>query len=243
MELIAYLMEGSELEIRPAPVQREWMESTSERFAYRCLPLNIANAHGWEMLCPAAFQATWNGEGGIDAVTVRADRAAQPPAMGHFGHGVLTFPVTALFRTAPGYDLLVQGPVNRPKDGIAALTGVIETDWAPYSFTMNWLFTRPTAVTFEKGEPFCHFFPVKRGELEEYKPRLRRLTDEPELLAQHKAWNKSRVNFIKDLGKAGSEAQEERWQKLYYQGLDADGNEVTTVDHRTRLRLKAFKKG
>ena len=38
---------------------------------------------------------------------------------------------------------MVQGPINRPKDGIAALPGIIETDWSPYSFTMNWMFTRP----------------------------------------------------------------------------------------------------
>ena len=29
-----------------APVERDWMEATNQRFAYRCLPLNIANAYG-----------------------------------------------------------------------------------------------------------------------------------------------------------------------------------------------------
>ena len=29
----------------------------AESFAYRCLPLNIANAHGWELLNPCAFDA------------------------------------------------------------------------------------------------------------------------------------------------------------------------------------------
>ena len=62
---------------------------------------------------------------------------------------------------------MVQGPINRPKDGIAALSGIIETDWSPYSFTMNWMFTRPgTPVRFEKGEPYCHIFPVSCGALE-----------------------------------------------------------------------------
>ena len=62
-------------------------------------------------------------------------------------------------------------PINRPKDAIAALTGLIETDWSPYSFTMNWQFARThTAVRFiEKGEPFCHLMPVRRGEIEAVK--------------------------------------------------------------------------
>ena len=32
---------------------------------------------------------------------------------------------------------------GRPKDGISALSGVIETDWLLYNFTVNWIFTRP----------------------------------------------------------------------------------------------------
>ncbi len=72
-----------------------------------------------------------------------------------------------LFRTEPGFDLMVQGPVNFPRDGVYALSGVIETDWSPYTFTMNWRMTRPGAsIRFKKGEPFCHVFPVRRADLE-----------------------------------------------------------------------------
>jgi hypothetical protein len=89
------------------------------------------------------------------------------------------------------------GPINRPKDGILALTGIVETDWSPYSFTMNWRFTRPgTQVRFEKGEPFCHLLPVRRGELEAFEPDLRSLSDNPGLEREHKAWIASRRNFL-----------------------------------------------
>jgi uncharacterized protein DUF6065 len=54
MKLIAHVIDGHHVDIRPAPVEREWMEATSQRFAYRCLPLNIANAYGWEVLCNAS---------------------------------------------------------------------------------------------------------------------------------------------------------------------------------------------
>jgi len=243
MELTAYTLEGHQVDIRPAPLERDWMEDSKERFAYRCLPLNIANAHGWEMLLPAGFKATWTGRPEKDAVRVFHDPGTSGVALGHFGHGVLTIHVTCLFRTEPGYDLLVQGPVNRPKDAIAPLSGIIETDWAPYTFTMNWLFTRPgTVVRFEKGEPFCHFFPVKRGEVEDFAPRIRPITDNPELMRQQELWNVSRADFMKELPKPGSKANEERWQKLYYRGLDAEGNEVKSADHRTRVRLKPFEK-
>ena len=62
MKLIAHVIDGHQVDIRPAPVERDWMEATSQRFAYRCLPLNIANAYGWEVLCNASFLAMWTEE-------------------------------------------------------------------------------------------------------------------------------------------------------------------------------------
>ncbi|WP_234819217.1 DUF6065 family protein [Sinorhizobium meliloti] len=32
--------------------------------------------------------------------------------------------------------------MNRPKDGITALTDIIGADWSPCTFTMKWQFTR-----------------------------------------------------------------------------------------------------
>jgi len=80
------------------------MDATPESFAYRCLPLNIANAHGWEILNPHGFSAEWNGGAGTDAVTVRPDPGADPRrmAVSLFGQGVLTFHVEAILRTPPG---------------------------------------------------------------------------------------------------------------------------------------------
>src|SRR5277367_4965853 len=61
MDLICYLCPGWAPMIRPASATRDWMDGTQLSFAYRCLPLNIANAHGWEILSPVGFEAIWNG--------------------------------------------------------------------------------------------------------------------------------------------------------------------------------------
>jgi Family of unknown function (DUF6065) len=127
-KLVGYVTPGHAMQIRPAPLERSWMDTTNERFAYRCLPLNIANTHGWEILCPAGFTAIWNGGAGLDAISMQPHAGTVLPASSHFGHGALTFHVPCLFRTSPGFE---QGPINRPKDAIAPLTGVVETDWSP----------------------------------------------------------------------------------------------------------------
>jgi hypothetical protein len=240
-KLIAYVIDGHTVDIRPAPMERAWMDATDQRFAYRCLPLNIANAHGWEILAPSGFSAYWDGRTIKEAVHITPDPGATSPAISHFGHGVLTFHVPCLFRTEPGVDLLATGPLNRPKDGLAPLTGIIETDWAPYTFTMNWVFTRAQLVVrFERGEPFCHIFPVGRGLLEHIEPESRRLSKAPEIEREHKLWSETRNSFNVDLHVAGSQAAQERWQKMYFRGLAPSGEPSSAEGHRSRIRLKPF---
>ena len=241
MRLICYPTSGEPPKLIPAPMEREWMDRTNSGFAYRCLPLNIANAHGWEIFCASSFTTAWNGSNDIDAVTVIPEPGTKAIALSHFGHGILTFHVPCIFRTEPGYDLWTQGPVNLPKDGIAPLTGVIETDWAPYTFTMNWKFTRPgLALRFEQGEPFCHVFPVKRGLLEEMEPQVRPIAEDPSLKRQLETWTANRSRFNAELKTPGSEAQAQRWQKGYYRGVDIDNAPAPIDDHHTRLRLRPF---
>lgn len=214
------------------------MDATPEGFAYRCLPLNIANAHGWEVLSPMAFEARWTGGPLPQDVYIMPLDDQPMMAVSHFGSGVLTFHVGYLVRTEPGYDLWIGAPVNRPKDGISALTGVMETDWAPYSFTMNWLFTRPHhTVRFERGEPMCHLFPVLRGQLETLEPEIVPMEAAPELRAEHDAWHRMRGQFLEELPSDGSEAQRQKWQKHYFRGVRPDGS-AGIEDHRTKVQLK-----
>ena len=136
--------------VRKASPQRDWMDATHHRFAYRCLPLVIANQAGWMISCPATFRAHWSGGSGLSAITIHIPEGQGgygplPPQLfiaSHFGSGVLTFSLPYLFRTSPGYNLWVKGPVNMIKDGIQPLEGMVETDWAHATFTMNWKFTR-----------------------------------------------------------------------------------------------------
>jgi Family of unknown function (DUF6065) len=241
MRLICYPTSGDPPKIVPAPVERAWMERTEQGFAYRCLPLNIANAHGWLLLNTIPFVAQWDGGSGLGAISLHAVTADRPLlALSHFGNGVLTFNVNALFRTEPGYDLMATGPLNQPKDGLQPLTGIIETDWAPFTFTMNWKFTRKlTPVAFERDEAYCMIFPLKRGLVEEVKPEIRDLESDKEVSDAYRRWTDSRRQFNAGLQQPGSEAQALKWQKDYFRGRAPFG--TAPPDHRTRLRLAGFR--
>lgn len=238
MRLVCYPTVEPPPEVRPAPVQRDWMTASPDRFAYRCLPLTIANSHGWELLVDAPFEAVWNGGAKPSDLTVQPlGEGASRLAESHFGCGVLTFTAGYLVETAPGYNLWVAGPVNRPKDGISPLAGVVESDWSPYTFTMNWLFTRPGAVRFERGEPFCHFFPVPRGLVEEVEPVIRDLESEPGKEALYERWREERNRTIGGL-KVFSGAAGPVWEGRYLRGEDPAGAPVEA--HQSRLEVRPF---
>src|SRR5215510_14131142 len=99
-KLICYRISANAPAIVPARSERAWMDATRQRFAYRCLPLTIANSMGWEILCPIAITAEWNGGPEIEDLTVNVEDADQAGryAESHFGHGVLTFQTHYLFR-------------------------------------------------------------------------------------------------------------------------------------------------
>ena len=241
LPFIAYQIHDtpSPMTLSPAPIEREWMDAASQRFPYRCLPLNIANQNGWVVACPTPFRAYWYGGPAPADVEVRFDGPPDPCVLSHFGAGTITFSLPFLFRTPPGVNLWAKGPSNWPKDGIQALEGVIETDWSSSTFTMNWKLTRPNEwVRFDAGEPICMLVPIPRGFAEGFAPRIELLKTNPELHEKYKAWEASRSGFLQGLKTNDPDAVKQGWQKDYFQGKTADGGAFD--GHQTRLGVKPF---
>ncbi len=239
LEITAYEVVENPPPIQTANRRREWMDDTEDRFAYRCLPLSIANQTGWEVLSPAGFTARWNGKNGLDAISIKFDEAPSPLVGSHFGHGILTFNLGYLFRTTKAHNLWVKGPTNQFKDGISALEGIIETDWTPFTFTMNWQFTRKHhKIRFEKGEPICTILPYPRHYVGKFDPKLKVINENPKLYNQYVAWKDDREQFLRDLKKPDSEAVKEGWQKTYMKGEDQFGK--VFAGHQTKVRTRDF---
>jgi hypothetical protein len=243
MKLDCFLYPGWQPRIRAASRRRVWMDETPESFAYRCLPLAIANAHGWEIGNAVGFSARWTGGRDVGDVEILLDdpeRGAVDAPVSLFGQGTLTFHVAGLFRTEPGWNLWVSGPPNQAKDGIAPLSGVIETDWSPYSFTMNWRFTRPHHwVRFEPDEAIACFFPVPRHAIEETEASFRSIEDAPDLKTMFEAWSGSRDAFHRQMQEAPPRDPADKWQKLYYRGVRPDG-QPGAPDHQAKLHPPGF---
>lgn len=234
MRLTCYALHGDAPKIVPAPADRDWMNDFTGRHAYRCLPLAIANCYGWQILLPAQVKATWDGGDTIPGLTVETPRTHT--AVSNFSRGVLTFDVPYIFRTEPGYHLIATGPSNTFKDGATALTAVIETDWLPYTFTMNYQMTRAGTVVWEENEPFCQIFVVPAGFQEAVEPELKNIWQNPELQDELAAWTRERTSFRGRQDRGEPEAIKEAWQRFYFTGKYPDGR--TAPSHQSKLRLK-----
>lgn len=241
-EFVAYIHPSWDPNFRPALPTRDWMDATPQSFAYRCLPLAVANSHGWEIACPAAFSATWDGSVGTSAVKIEMDHpdTAMSRPTSIFGSGVLTFHVYGLMRTPPGWNLWIGGSPNAIKDGIQPLTGVIETDWSPFSFTMNWRFTRAHhPIRFEVGDACAFFFPIPRGVVSRFQPQYRHLAENPDLADQFQRWSRSRDAFQTEVARNPPKTAAAAWQKVYFKGEDMAGK--VHAEHETKIRARPFR--
>jgi hypothetical protein len=239
--LDAYRLTPEAVEIAPGRAPRRWMDLTDQRYAYRCLPLSIANASGWELLSPVSFTASWDGGDDKRAVSVSADDPAEQGALNrfavsHFGGGVLTFHSGYLFRTSPGWALSVRGCPNTDKPRIAPLEGLVETDWLDFPFTVNWRFTRSGTTFFLKGEAFAFIQPVAHALLDDVQPVVSDIAAAPiELRRAYAEKSQSRTEFNAALAARDPETVKQGWQKDYVRGCPA------AQHHVTKRRLKAPK--
>lgn len=240
MDFIAYRVRTGESPLlpQPAPRTRDWMDETDRHFANRCLPMLIANQAGWVLCAERTQHVIWTGRpektgvwvdvpGGETAYTAKA----------HFGHGIVTWNLPYLFRTPPGWDLLVRGPANLPKDAISPLEGIVEADWCDATFTMNWKFTRVGQwVTFEKGEPICQLVPMPHRTLEQFGCTVRDMPDD--VRTAYDTWREHRHAFNNALAAGDPAANKQQWQKHYFKGTTQAGEQAG--GHQQKLDLAPF---
>lgn len=113
----------------------------------------------WELVCPLAFEATWNGGPRPEDIEIRIEAAGDDrPAFVQslHGRGVLTFHSGYQFKTDPPYALWVGGPVDATRDGIAPLETLADASVLPCTVAVHWQFTRPDqTIRFAAGDAFA----------------------------------------------------------------------------------------
>jgi hypothetical protein len=242
MKLIAYKTYDYGCQtLVPASRTRDWMDKTPGAFAYHCLPLVMANSLGWFLVNLIPCEMEWDGTEASSGLKIwpleeLTERQQGMLPSSHFGSGVVTFHAEYMFCTEKKMNLITKGPANMPKFGIQALEGVIETDWLPYPFTVNWKMTaKNTRVRFDRGEPIAQIIPWPSELIGNMEPEIRDLAStDPELYEKYEDYRKKRTVFNEKFKYDGSKRQ-----KYYVRGEDSLGNKYTEI-HRTDWKVKPF---
>ena len=241
MKLIAYKTFNYNCQtLVPAARTRDWMDKTPGAFAYHCLPLVMANSLGWFVINNVPCEMEWDGTEPSSGLKIwpteeLTDMEKHFLPTSHFGSGVITFHAEYMFWTEKKISLITKGPANRPKHGIQSLEGVIETDWLPYPFTMNWKMTaKNTRVRFERGEPIAQIIPYPSDLISSVEPEILSMQTNPELYAKYEDYRKKRVVFNAKFDYDGTKRQ-----KYYVRGEDSLGNKYPE-QHRTDWKTKPF---
>jgi len=233
MKITAYKISEHVPPLVPARVKREWMDNTVNRFAYRCLPLTIANSYGWEIRSTSEFIAEYIGGSSPDNIKIKQISGNSFP-QSYFGEGILTWHPGYIFKTEYPYGLYVQGPVNESYSNFIPLAGVVETHWLPFTFTMNWKFTAPGIIHMKQGAPICNIFPVDLTIFDNIEAEIVPLQNNKELYDDHMAWSDSRTQFLKNPRKP------EDWEKNYFKGVHPHKKNEKMETHITKLNVKEF---
>jgi hypothetical protein len=228
-------------EIQLPSKKREWMDCNNSH-AYKCLPLVVANGFGWEILNPVSFDATWNGSlaPGGDSIKFNfyseteeeKDFTNRNLISSHFGNGIITFSsLNFIMRTTKDHNIFLKGPTNLFKHGAHALEAIMESDWLPYTFTLNWKITAPdTLVKFEKGEPLACMFPFPRNYLESFEAVEVLGDEDSEFNKQHRSWAQKRAQM------------KGKQHLLYTKGLLKPEDETVFEDHQKSITGCPFAK-
>lgn len=238
MKLLAFPYGAMVPDLKPARARRDWMDAFPDRHAYRCLPLAIANSFGWEVLSPCDLRIDYTGGPLAADIQISAEDGYElvtHVAASNFTRGILTLHTGYIFRTEPGWSLLATGPINEPRDGMAPLTGIIETDWLPYPFTMNYQLTRPGTFRIRKGEPFCHIVAILSEPVEEAEVEILPIEAEKDLKERMDGFAARRGKLLEAGATPDPTNVREAWGREYFRGKLADGTSAPRHTHKLRL--------
>lgn len=248
MKITAYKVSNDAMELHPSSNKRKWMDETPDKFAYRCLPLQIANASGWVLLNPCDLIISWNGGNRKDDLTIHIARSDMNYGGCPFGYGIVTFHPGYIFRTTDNYDLLMTGPPNYFYDFMSPLTGIVETFWLPFTTTMNWKLNRPGTFEIKKNDPLAFIMPIPHL-FPDIEAETKDIRHDPELMQTFNTWAHDRTKLSEALDHLEKTGQgingidptdpSTTWERTYFQGKTKDGKDIDA--HATKVRMPKFK--
>ncbi len=194
-------MQGSNFEISPMSIKREWMDATSENHAYRCFPVTQANVVGWNLSCTEDIEFEWDG------ITDQTDQ-----------HIKIFSPTSLVFKTDPDISIWTINPVNYFSEDFETMSNLISTSFYPNPLPLAIKARKANQrVVIKAGTPIATVIPISLTSLNNTVIELVKYRDEDR--SKEKA-NISYGEAAQEVNKSG------KWTDWYRDAVNEKGESL-----------------
>ena len=223
-----YKHKNHPVKIEQTQIERDWMNITNDRHAYKCFPVSLVNTIGWSISFNEDIEFIWDGilDTTEDHVTVL--KAPEGVCNTQRGNGTISFYTGLYFKTKEDMSIVSIVPPNYFVDGATPFTSVISTSFFEEAYPVAWRVTRPNVkIIIPAGTPVATLIPISLGQLSEIELDIYDKNFEDVNYDR----KKERLKVWEELGKEG------KFTNFYRNAIDYDGK-VLGKHEKKSLHLK-----
>jgi len=223
LKILVEKMQGSDFNISPMSIKRDWMDLTSENHAYRCFPVTQSNVIGWYLSCSEDIIFTWDG---INDQTDKHVKIVSPSgSYSGRGQSSISLNTSLVFKTDPDVSIWTIHPVNYFNDDFETMSSVISTSFYDNPLPLALKAKKANVETIIKaGTPIATIIPIS----------LTNLNNTTIEIVEYKDEDRSRTNANIAYGEAAQVLNSSgNWTDWYRNAVNENGESVGSHEVKT----------
>lgn len=231
-EIIAY--KNNDLfsaNIEQVSVKRNWMEESSDRHAYQCFPITLANTMGWAISFPEDISFIWDGICDTTPSHITILEGHRYCSTGR-GNATISFHTYLTLKTDENITTLIMPVPNQFNESAQCYTTLISTSFYKSMLPVAWRIIQPnTKITIPAGTPVAVIIPISLTELQDFEVVIKN---------DHKIIEEYNVEIQENLKYWEEQQQLGKFNHLYRNAVNSKQESVGR--HETKsIRLRTTK--
>jgi hypothetical protein len=214
--LKAYKRSPYAVNINPLPVQREWMDNTPDKHAYRCYPVTTANTVGWTLSLPYDLSFIWDGVNDTAGDHVEIIDGKDYAYTGR-GQSSVSIRTSVILTSEKDISVLTITPQNYFYEDFEVMSSLISTSFMDKEFPLAIKARTPNKIiTIKAGSPIATIIPISLTRLKEQSIEILDFIETPEYNARTKAYG----DAAQEVNKSG------KWTDWYRDAVNEKGEKI-----------------
>lgn len=160
LEIEIYQSGNAHINFSTLPPNRDWMDKTFEKHAYRCLPVSLSNTLGWTFSFPEDISFIWDGNDSSEQGHVKV-LSGERFVSTNRANATISFETGLWLRTKESVSVLLMPVPNQFIDGVQGFTTIINTSVLSPPIPYAWKITKANEViTIPAHTPIVSILPI-----------------------------------------------------------------------------------